>query len=245
MKSRKLPAPLAAVVGHTNLAGMHLKGSEESRSPRAACTREYVPRTALAVRKAQPPLSSLQGLDGRLLIDADHDCVSRAGPSTDPLCPPPFGRTADQCSRTNCGAVEGECRACPAHARHGSPIRRQGPWPAACPSTSCARPAQARPNWARMRRSVPSSYTRGLPGRGASARPLNPCLANRVRHLLTVAARVLQLRCDILRRASRRRFQHDTGSLHKALLSTRSAHPPLQRRSLLLRQFDKPLLLLT
>ena len=29
----ELPAPLAAVVGHTNLAGMHLKGSEESRSP--------------------------------------------------------------------------------------------------------------------------------------------------------------------------------------------------------------------
>ena len=148
-------------------------------------------------------------------------------------------------------------------------------------------------NWARMRRSVPSSYTRGLPGRGASARPLKsggPCLANRVRHLLTVAARVCNLyqlavmppyrgltewqachshpglyttagdwipaqgrndalrtasrsingvvRCDILRRASRRRFQHDTGSLHKALLSTRSAYPPLQRRSLLLRQFD-------
>ena len=47
-------------------------------------------------------------------------------------------------------------------------------------------------NWARMRRSVPSSYTRGLPGRGASARPLNPCLANRVRHLLRSRSRQMR-----------------------------------------------------
>ncbi len=34
-----------------------------------------------------------------------------------------------------------------------------------------------------------SSYLTGLPGLGASANPATRCLANRVRHLLTVAAR--------------------------------------------------------
>jgi len=44
-------------------------------------------------------------------------------------------------------------------------------------------------SWARMRRSVSSPYTGGFPDRGLSASPANRALANRVRHLLTVAGR--------------------------------------------------------
>ena len=70
----ELPSALAAIVGHINLAGMHLKGSEEGGGPVSLLLVSVSPHR-LSVRKAQPPLSSFQGLDGRLLIDADHHCV--------------------------------------------------------------------------------------------------------------------------------------------------------------------------
>ena len=187
----ELPSPLAAVVGHTNLAGMHLKGSEEGRSP-VPLVLVSMPPHRLAVRKAQPPLSSFQGLDGRLLIDADHHCV--------------LGRVQVQTHYVR--RLLGKLRI-GAHAPTATPLKVDTVLAQHTPDMDRRDVAKglgqqlARPRRVPVRRRLvqlgqnaplgPLVVYPGLARPGSICSPLNLCLANRVRHLLTVAARVCNL----------------------------------------------------
>ena len=183
----ELPLPLALVVPHLHSAGMHLQGSEEGRGT-VPLVLMGIPAHCLPVGKSQPSLGAFQGLNGRLFIHTDDHGVlggSRYSPTMSAAFWVNWGSVLTHQLRRRCRWMlclrstpqTWSAETFPSAAATSRPVHvvypSGGGWS----------------NWAKMHRSVVSSYTDGFPGRAASANPASPCCANRVRHLLTVAGR--------------------------------------------------------
>ena len=234
---QELPAPLAPVMGHLDQSSMHLQSSEEGCGS-VPLVLVDMPSDSFPVRESQPSLGSLQGLDRGFLIDADHHGI--------------LGRVQVQPHNVRC--LLGKLR-----------ISAQAPTATTLKMNAVF--AQDPPNLNRRHVSQGRSHQLAGPRRVPVWRPLvqlgqDPPLGGLVVHpRLARPRRVSQTRqtmfsetgtplahggwahvqrkSDLLSRVSRRGSQHDTGSLHQALLCRGSAYPSFQRRSLLFTQLDR------
>ena len=234
---QELAAATTTVVAHRYRPGMDFQGGKQGGGP-VALVLMVMPAHRLPVGEAQPPLSALQGLDGGLLVHADHHGILR-GVQVQPhdvsglLCELGVGAHAPAALPLQVNPVLLQD---PPHMKRRNVSQRL------CHQPACPRRVPIRRRLVQLGQYSPHS---GLVVLGRLARPGR---VGQSRHTVFGKSGAppahgrgahLQQGGDLLRHLSRCRLQNYAGPLHHALLRGRPAHPGLQSDPFVVSQLNR------